>query len=295
MKQYIELCKEVLESGNFRSDRTGTGTLSYFGSQYEHDLSAGFPLLTTKDMSEQFDKIVGELLWFLRGDTNLKYLHDLGIGIWDADAHRVYRGKGGTLNLKEFRHKLRTSESFMSEHGSLGKIYGHQWRSWGLTGFDQVMEIVRQLKEDPYSRRMLVNAWNVSDIPFMALPPCHVLWQVYVEENEDGHFLHLKVYQRSGDLLLGVPFNLASYALLLIMLAQVAGLKPGRIIHSFGDVHIYENHLAQVEEQVLRKPYPLPTVKIKNRGQAIDEFVPSDFELQGYQSHGAIKGSLSVG
>lgn len=295
MQPYLDVCRKVLQEGNARSDRTGTGTLSYFGLQYEHDLSNGFPLLTTKDMSEQFSKIVAELLWFLRGDTRLDFLLEHNVGIWDADAHRAYRLAGGTLSLSEFRHKLRTDQSFLKAHGNLGKIYGHQWRSWGAEGFDQIKQLEHELKVNPYSRRLLVSAWNVSDLAEMALPPCHVMWQCYVEEKADGSYLHLKLYQRSGDLFLGVPFNIASYALLLKMLAQVCGLKPGRIIHSFGDVHIYQNHMEQMQEQVNRMPLLLPQVELVNRGQALDEFELSDFIITGYNPHGPLTGSLSVG
>ncbi len=264
MKQYSELLQRVLNEGTFKSDRTGTGTLSVFGHQMRFDLSDGFPCLTTKKL--HLKSIIHELLWFLNGDTNVKYLQDNGVNIWNAWA---------------------------DENGDLGHIYGYQWRSWpDYKGgsIDQISEAVDAIKNNPDSRRILVNAWNVADIPNMNLPPCHAFFQFYVANGK----LSLQLYQRSADIFLGVPFNIASYALLLQMMAQVTGLQAGEFIHTFGDAHIYMNHLDQVKLQLSREPRPLPQMKINPAITDIFGFSYSDFELINYNPHPHIKGEVSV-
>jgi len=294
MRQYKDLCRQILKYGEFRKDRTGTGTISLFGPQIEVDLTQGFPLLTTKDMSKRFKAIVHELLWFLRGDSHIRYLVTNGVNIWNADAHRLYREKGGSLSLPEFSKRLTEDPSFLEEHGDLGPVYGVQWRRWesGDSSIDQVMQVIEDIKRNPYSRRHIVSAWNVVYLEQMALPPCHVLFQFYVRKDE---FLDCKLYQRSADVFLGVPFNIASYALLTAIIATLTGLRPGRFIHTFGDAHIYLNHVEQIKIQLEREEYPLPELRIRYRGQALEEFQLEDFELMGYQSHPELKGQLSVG
>ena len=264
MKQYQDLLKHILESGNRKHDRTGTGTISTFGYQMRFDLKDGFPLLTTKKV--HLKSIIHELLWFLKGDTNVRYLQDNGVRIWNewADAD-----------------------------GDLGHIYGYQWRSWPAYdgGFiDQISEVVETIKKNPDSRRMIVSAWNVADLDRMNLPPCHAMFQFYVA---DGR-LSLQLYQRSADSFLGVPFNIASYALLCMMVAQVCGLEPGEFIHTFGDVHIYLNHLAQVEEQLKREPRQLPRMVLNPDVKDIFGFKYEDFTLQDYDPWPPIKGEVSV-
>ncbi|WP_066047784.1 thymidylate synthase [Robertmurraya korlensis] len=264
MKQYLELCKHVLENGVKKQDRTGTGTISTFGYQMRFDLQEGFPLVTTKKL--HLKSILHELLWFLQGDTNIKYLQDNGVRIWNEWA---------------------------DEEGNLGPVYGHQWRSWTTsTGetVDQITELVNQIKTNPDSRRLIVNAWNVGDIEKMALPPCHCLFQFHVADGK----LSCQLYQRSADVFLGVPFNIASYALLTLMVAQVCDLEPGEFIHTFGDAHIYLNHVEQVELQLTRQPHPLPTLKINPEKKDLFGFTYEDFELVGYEAHPHIKGVVSV-
>lgn len=264
MKQYLDLLRHVMENGVKKTDRTGTGTISVFGHQMRFDLSDGFPLLTTKKL--HLRSIIHELLWFLAGDTNVKYLQENGVRIWNewADAD-----------------------------GDLGHIYGYQWRSWPDYdgGFiDQISEAVETIRHNPDSRRIIVSAWNVADLPRMALPPCHALFQFYVA---DGR-LSLQLYQRSADLFLGVPFNIASYALLLLMVAQVTGLKPGEFVHTTGDTHIYLNHLEQVRLQLTREPRPLPVMKLNPDVKDLFGFRYEDFTLEGYDPHPHIKGVVSV-
>ncbi len=264
MEQYLQLCKDVLNNGVKKGDRTGTGTISTFGYQMRFDLQKGFPLLTTKKL--HLKSIIYELLWFLNGDTNVKYLQDHGVRIWNEWA---------------------------DENGELGPVYGHQWRSWtGADGktIDQISDLIHQLKHNPDSRRLIVNAWNVPEIPNMALPPCHCMFQFYVAEGK----LSCQLYQRSADVFLGVPFNIASYALLTLMIAQVCDLEPGEFIHTFGDTHIYLNHLEQVELQLSRATRPLPTVKINPNVKDIFNFQFEDFTLEGYDPHPHIKGAVSV-
>lgn len=264
MKQYHDLLREVLAKGTKKSDRTGTGTISIFGYQMRFDLAEGFPLLTTKKVHTK--SIIHELLWFLKGDTNIKYLKDNGVGIWDewADAN-----------------------------GNLGPVYGSQWRSWhtpdGRT-IDQIANVVEQIKKNPDSRRLIVSAWNVADIDKMKLPPCHAFFQFYVLEGK----LSCQLYQRSADIFLGVPFNIASYALLTMMVAQVCGLKPGEFIHTFGDAHIYSNHLEQVNLQLSRDFRPLPQMKINPAVKDIFGFRFEDFTLDNYDPHPHIKGAVAV-
>jgi len=264
MKQYLDLLDRVMKEGTQKSDRTGTGTISVFGHQMRFNMDDGFPCLTTKKL--HLKSIIHELLWFLQGDTNIKYLQDNGVRIWNEWA---------------------------DENGDLGHIYGYQWRSWpDYKGghIDQIKEIVDTIKNNPDSRRMLVSAWNVADIDSMKLPPCHILFQFYVA---DGR-LSLQLYQRSADIFLGVPFNIASYALLLQMMAQVTGLKAGDFIHTLGDAHIYVNHLEQVKLQLSREPRPLPKMKINPDVKDIFSFKFEDFELTDYNPHPHIKGIVSV-
>ncbi len=264
MKQYLELLQHVLDHGSPREDRTGTGTVGVFGYQMRFDLSEGFPLLTTKKL--HLRSIIHELLWFLRGETNIKYLKDNGVSIWDEWA---------------------------DENGDLGPVYGSQWRSWpdGKGGsIDQIANVVHDIKTNPFSRRLLVTAWNPAEIQDMALPPCHCLFQFYVN---DGR-LSCQLYQRSADIFLGVPFNIASYALLTMMMAQVCGLQPGDFVHTFGDAHIYKNHLDQVRLQLSREPRPLPTMRLNPEVKDIFGFRYEDFTLENYNPHPHIKGEVSV-
>lgn len=264
MKQYLNLLQHILDNGAEKSDRTGTGTISCFGYQMRFNLQDGFPMLTTKKL--HLKSIIHELLWFLNGDTNIKYLKDNGVGIWDEWA---------------------------DENGDLGPVYGHQWRSWaGADGktYDQVSEAVRLLKTNPDSRRIIINAWNVADLSKMALTPCHALFQFYVANGK----LSCQLYQRSADVFLGVPFNIASYALLTMMIAQVCGLEYGDFIHTFGDVHLYSNHIEQAKLQLTREPYPLPTMKINPDVKDIFGFKFEDFTLENYQSHPHIKAPVAV-
>ncbi|WP_462411943.1 thymidylate synthase [Neobacillus sp. Marseille-QA0830] len=264
MKQYLDLCKHVLKDGVVKDDRTGTGTISTFGYQMRFNFEDGFPLLTTKKL--HLKSIIHELLWFLKGDTNVRYLQENGVRIWNEWA---------------------------DENGDLGPVYGHQWRSWtGADGtvVDQISELINQIKTNPNSRRLLVNAWNVAEIDKMALPPCHCMFQFYVADGK----LSCQLYQRSADLFLGVPFNIASYALLTMMIAQVCDLKPGEFIHTFGDVHIYKNHLEQVKLQLQREPRPLPTMTLNPNVKELFSFSYDDFTLENYNPHPAIKGVVSV-
>lgn len=261
MKQYLQLLKDVLEKGEKRSDRTGTGTLSLFGYQNRYDLAYGFPLVTTKKC--HLRSIIVELLWFLKGETNVKYLQDNKVSIWDEWA---------------------------DEKGELGPVYGYQWRHWNQS-IDQIAQVVESIKKNPSSRRHIVSAWNVADIPKMKLPPCHLLFQFYVHEEER---LSCQLYQRSADIFLGVPFNIASYALLTMMMAQVTNLKPGNFVHTFGDAHLYANHVDQARLQLTREPRPLPTLKINPDIKSIFEFCFDDFLLENYNPHPAIKAEISV-
>lgn len=274
MKQYHDLLKHVLEHGNAKGDRTGTGTLSVFGYQMRFDLSEGFPMVTTKKL--HLKSIVHELLWFLKGDTNIQYLQENGVRIWNEWA---------------------------DENGDLGPVYGHQWRNWNSEEIDQIKEVIETLKNNPNSRRMLVSAWNPSVLPDTsvsfsenvangkaALPPCHAFFQFYVADGK----LSCQLYQRSADIFLGVPFNIASYALFTMMMAQVCGYQPGEFIHTFGDAHIYDNHREQVELQLNRDPRPLPTMRLNPEVKDIFDFTFDDFELLHYNPHPHIKGVVAV-
>jgi thymidylate synthase len=264
MKQYLKLCEHVLENGTEKGDRTGTGTISTFGYQMRFDLSEGFPMLTTKKL--HLKSIIHELLWFLDGDTNVKYLKDNGVRIWNEWA---------------------------DETGDLGPVYGKQWRSWqGANGetIDQISELIENIKKNPDSRRLVVNAWNVGEIEKMALPPCHCLFQFYVADGK----LSCQLYQRSADVFLGVPFNIASYALLTMMIANVCDLEPGEFVHTFGDVHIYQNHMEQIKLQLTREPRPLPSIHINKDVKDIFSYSFDDFTLEDYDPHPHIKGVVSI-
>ncbi len=264
MEAYLRLLKQVLEEGQPKSDRTGTGTLSLFGHQLRFDLSKGFPLVTTKKV--HLKSIIHELLWFIKGDTNIAYLKKNGVSIWDEWA---------------------------DERGELGPVYGKQWRSWeGKDGkvHDQLTELLAQIRQNPDSRRLIISAWNVAELDNMALSPCHVLFQFYVSQGE----LSCHLYQRSADLFLGVPFNIASYALLTLMVAQVCDLRPGSFIHSFGDVHLYNNHIEQAKTQLNRNPYPLPEMKLNPNVRDLFAFQYDDFELHNYQAHPRISAPVSI-
>ncbi len=264
MRPYLDLMAHVLASGTRKDDRTGTGTLSVFGAQMRFDLAAGFPVVTTKKL--HLRSIIHELLWFLRGETNVKYLQENGVRIWNEWA---------------------------DEQGELGPVYGAQWRNWGQdggAGVDQITKVIQQIRETPNSRRMIVSAWNVGALPQMALPPCHLLFQFYVA---DGR-LSCQLYQRSADMFIGVPFNIASYALLTMMIAQVCDLQPGEFVHTLGDTHLYLNHLDQARLQLTREPFPLPQMKLNPEVHTIDGFRYEDFELVNYQAHPHIKAEVSV-
>lgn len=261
MQQYLDLLRDVMDNGVDKMDRTGVGTRSVFGRQMHFDLNAGFPLLTTKKM--HLKSIIYELLWFIKGDTNIKYLQDNGVRIWNEWA---------------------------DENGNLGPVYGSQWRNWNGEGIDQLSNVIETLKHNPNDRRMIVSAWNVSKIKDMKLPPCHMMFQFYVANEK----LSCMLYQRSCDMFLGVPFNIASYALLTMMIAQVCGLKLGEFVHTLGDTHIYHNHFEQVREQLSRTPLPLPKMKINPDIKNINDFKYEDLELEGYKSYGVLKGKVAV-
>ena len=264
MRQYLDLMRHVRDQGVRKEDRTGTGTSSVFGYQMRFDLAKGFPLVTTKKV--HLRSIIHELLWFLKGDTNIRYLKENGVSIWDEWA---------------------------DENGDLGPVYGAQWRSWPDPrggSIDQISQLVEQITNNPDSRRLLVSAWNPAEVERMALPPCHCLFQFYVAEGR----LSCQLYQRSADIFLGVPFNIASYALLTLMIAQVTGLQPGEFIHTFGDAHLYSNHMRQVETQLQREPFPLPRMSLNPAVTSLFDFVYDDFTLEGYQSHPHIKAPVAV-
>jgi len=264
MHQYLGLLQHIMDTGTPKSDRTGTGTLSCFGYQFRFNLADGFPLVTTKKL--HLKSIIYELLWFLKGDTNIQYLNEHGVSIWNEWA---------------------------DENGDLGPVYGKQWRSWqGADGkvIDQMSDVIHQIKTNPDSRRMIVSAWNVAELSEMALMPCHSLFQFYVAEGK----LSCQLYQRSADVFLGVPFNIASYALLTLMIAQVCGLRPGEFVHTFGDVHLYNNHLEQAKVQLSRTPYPLPVMELNPSVNNIFDFVFEDFNLSNYQFHPPIKAPVAV-
>jgi thymidylate synthase len=314
-KQYQQLLVDILTTGVEKSDRTGTGTISVFGRQIRHDMSEGFPLLTTKKMAVK--TMMTELKWFLKGDTNIKYLVDNGCNIWNGDAYKNYRNKFEPApyqftpdTMEEFINKIKTDDEFAREWGELGPIYGRQWREWktqvaipttltiddgedseplfvrGTRYIDQIQNLINDLKTNPDSRRLMVNAWNVGEMHNMVLPPCHYGFQCYVSEGK----LSLMWNQRSVDTFLGLPFNIASYGTLLLLLCEETGYTPGDLIGNLGDVHIYNNHIEQVKEQLQRSSFPLPTIELSNVDILNGEF---DYEVKGYESHPSIKAPLS--
>ena len=290
MNNYIELCKHVLENGMRKPDRTGTGTISTFGYQIRCNLDDGLPLLTTKKV--YYKAVLGELLWIISGETNIRPLVLQNIRIWNEWPYENYKKskeyQGETM--EEFIEKIKNSEEFALKHGDLGPVYGKQWRD--SYGVDQLLEVEKSIKENPFSRRHIICAWNPSQVKDMALPPCHAFLQFYV--SGDGKKLSCQLYQRSADLFLGVPFNIASYATLLIMMAHVCNLEPGEFIHTFGDVHIYTNLEEQVRTQITRTPRPLPKLIIKRKVESILDFKYEDFELVGYDPYPKIEGKVSV-
>jgi thymidylate synthase len=301
MQQYLDLMRRIRDQGVKKEDRTGTGTLSIFGHQMRFDLSEGFPLVTTKKV--HLKSILHELLWFIRGDTNIRYLVENGVGIWndwpyqnwlrqsDQDQALPMYSDQWRAGMKEFVERVKTDQEFASEYGDLGPVYGKQWRNFG--GVDQLAQLMDDIRQNPDSRRLIVSAWNPQDLPVMVksgLPPCHSLFQFYVAEGR----LSCQLYQRSADVFLGVPFNIASYAALTMMIAQVAGLGLGDFVHTFGDAHLYLNHMDQVEEQLSRSSFDLPHLSINPEVNSLFNFVYSDFDLQNYRSHGAISAPVAV-
>ena len=290
MKQYLDLCRYILENGQKRQDRTGTGTISTFGYQMRFNLEEGFPLLTTKKVF--YRGIFEELLWFLSGSTNIKPLVDKNVKIWNEWPYEAYKKlpefKGETQD--EFIEKIRNDEAFAKKYGDLGPVYGKQWRDFG--GVDQITDVIEGIKKNPFSRRHMVVAYNPAEVKDMALPPCHSLFQFYV--SADGKKLSCQLYQRSGDLFLGVPFNIASYALLLCMVAQVCGLEPYEFVHTFGDVHIYLDHIDQINEQLSREPRKLPKLELNKEIKNIFDFKYEDIKITDYDPWPAIKGKVSV-
>jgi thymidylate synthase len=292
MKQYLELCKTILEQGHIKDDRTHTGTISYFGYQMRFDLSEGFPLLTTKKV--HLKSILYELLWFIQGDTNIRYLALHDVKIWNEWPYETYKKSPDYLGetIDEFIEKIKTDEEFAKKHGDLGPVYGKQWRHFGIDKYevDQLKNVIQEIRTNPNSRRLIVCAWNPLQNDQMELPPCHSLFQFYVNDGK----LSCELYQRSGDVFLGVPFNIASYALLTMMVAKVCHLEPGVFVHTLGDAHIYSNHLEQIKLQMTREPRPLPKMIIHRDTENIEDFVFEDFELQDYHPYPAIKGKVAV-
>lgn len=309
LRQYLELCKHILDNGKVRKDRTGTGTIGVFGYQMRFDLSEGFPLATTKDMvtpwkeggNSNLDNIIHELLWFLSGSTSLEELRKTGCNIWNPDGYRYALERGFEGTFKDFIEELEANPN--SPYADLGRIYPAQWRSWMTTDMeiihdypvrktvDQIAEVIESIKNDPFGRRHIVSAWNPGELKKGALPPCHVMFQFYVED----HKLSCQLYQRSCDTFLGGWYNIASYALLTMMVADQCGLGYGEFIHTLGDTHIYLNHVEQVKEQLTREPKPLPQMSILTKPKDIFSYKREDFFLSGYQSHPALKGKVSVG
>ena len=301
MQQYLDLVRHIRDHGVKKEDRTGTGTVSIFGHQMRFDLAHGFPLVTSKKV--HLKSILHELLWFIRGDTNIRYLVENGVGIWNDWPYQNWlreTGQDTSLEMyspewrsvmKEFIEKIKTDSDFAARYVDLGPVYGKQWRNFG--GVDQLTQLIEDIKSNPDSRRLIVSAWNPQDIPVMVksgLPPCHSLFQFYVVDGK----LSCQLYQRSADVFLGVPFNIASYAILTMMIAQVSGLGLGDFVHTFGDAHLYLNHMDQVEEQLSRSTFDLPTMKINSQVTSLFDFVFDDFELQNYQSHGPIAAPVAV-
>jgi len=292
-KQYQGILRKLVLYGKEKGDRTGTGTLSYFGDQIRHNMEDGFPLLTTKKMA--IKTMMTELKWFLKGDTNIKYLVDNGCNIWNGDAYKNYRNKFEPApyqftpdTMEEFINKIKTNDEFASKWGNLGPIYGKQWRRWKTdsVSIDQIQDLISELKTNPDSRRLMVSAWNVGELDDMTLPPCHYGFQCYVSEGK----LSLMWNQRSVDTFLGLPFNIASYGTLLLLLCEETGYQPGMLIGNLGDIHIYNNHIEQVKEQLQRSSFQLPTIELSNVDILNGEF---DYEVKGYESHPSIKAPLS--
>ena len=301
MQQYLDLVRHIRDYGIKKEDRTGTGTVSIFGHQMRFNLAEGFPLVTSKKV--HLKSILHELLWFIRGDTNIRYLIENGVAIWNdwpyqnwlretgQDKNLVMYSAEWRAGMREFTQQIMADQDFADKYGDLGPVYGKQWRNFG--GIDQLAQLMSDLKSNPDSRRLIVSAWNPQDIPVMVksgLPPCHSLFQFYVVEGR----LSCQLYQRSADVFLGVPFNIASYAALTMMIAQVAGLKLGDFVHTFGDAHLYSNHMDQVDEQLSRTVFGLPTLQINPQVTSLFDFVYEDFELQNYQSHGPISAPVAV-
>ena len=292
MQQYLDLVSHILETGNEKADRTGTGTISTFGYQMRFDLNEGFPLVTTKKV--HLKSVIHELLWFISGDTNIRYLVKNGVRIWNEwpyesfKQHPDYNGE----TMETFIEKIKTDAAFAENHGDLGPVYGAQWRNFEGkdSSRDQLQWLLDEMRSNPDSRRLILSSWNPPLIDQMALPPCHTLIQFYIQNGT----LSCQLYQRSADAFLGVPFNIASYALLTLMVAQVMDLKPGTFIHTLGDAHIYKNHLKQVKTQLERKPYPLPTMRLNPDVKDLFAFTFEDFTLEDYRSHPRIKGKVSV-
>ena len=295
MKQYLDMCQYILENGQDRDDRTGTGTRSVFGYQTRYDLTDGFPLLTTKKMFLR--PIAEELLWFIKGDTNIKYLVDRNVKIWNEWPYETFKKsedfQGETL--EEFVAKIKelpADDPFVVKYGELGPVYGRQWRNFNNEGVDQVAKLVDSLKNNPFSRRHIICAWNPAEVDEMALPPCHAFLQFYV--SNDKKYLSCQLYQRSADTFLGVPFNIASYALFTAMLAQVCGYKPKEFVHTIGDAHIYKDHFDVVKEQISRTPYPKCQLILNPEVKSIFDFTIDDIKIENYQSHGKLVGKVSV-
>lgn len=293
MQQYQQFLQHILDKGTKKEDRTGTGTISVFGYQMRFDLNDGFPLVTTKKL--HLKSIIHELLWFIAGDTNIQYLCKNGCNIWNDWPFAKYQKSADYQgeNMKEFAAKIANDDAFAKQYGELGPVYGYQWRHWpdGKGGeIDQLTNLIHNLKNNPDSRRHIISAWNVADIEDMTLPPCHSLFQFYVIDGK----LSCQLYQRSADAFLGVPFNIASYALFTMMIAQVCNFELGDFVHTFGDAHIYSNHIEQVQLQLSRAPYALPQLKINPEISSIFDFKYEDFELVNYQSHPHIKGEVAV-
>lgn len=301
MQQYHDLLQHIMDNGSKKEDRTGVGTISCFGYQMRFDLSEGFPLVTTKKV--HLKSIIHELIWFIQGDTNLRYLVKNGVNIWNDWPFQKYLKEQGweekypkyteewRAQMKLFVEQIKEDEAFAAKWGELGPVYGRQWRDFN--GFDQIKWVVDEIRRNPYSRRLIVSAWNASEIEEMAkagLPPCHTMFQFYVQNGR----LSCQLYQRSADTFLGVPFNIASYALLTMMMAQVTGLQPGEFVHTFGDVHLYSNHIDQTKLQLERELRPLPTMKMNPEVKELTDFTFEDFELVGYDPHPAIKAAVAV-
>lgn len=288
MKQYIDLCRYILENGIKKEDRTGIGTISVFGYQMRFDLSKGFPLLTTKKV--HLKSIIHELLWFISGSVNIKYLVDNDVRIWNEWPYEIYKKSDDYQNetLEEFAKKIKEDDSFAKKYGNLGPVYGKQWRDF--LGVDQLSNLISEIKSNPNSRRLIISAWNPKDVPNMALPPCHAFMQFYVINGK----LSCQLYQRSADVFLGVPFNIASYALLTMMIAQVCDLEVGEFIHTLGDAHIYLNHLEQINKQIKRSVRSLPKMVINKNVKSIFDFKYEDFTLENYNPHSGLKGKVAV-